>query len=114
MNATTSDIDYPFEISYSTVKEMKNITVSHFTQSPFNLKFTTIQLIDNFHVYNSSNDITLDKSVINLVKNSSFIKVGTSNIRRGGAVYLTNSNATFEDTTFDSNKAIKGGAIYFD
>lgn len=53
-------------------------------------------------------------SQISMMLNSTFTKNGGESKERGGAFSMMDSTMIITDSTFDSNTAMKGGAIAFE
>ena len=113
LNNLNSSSTYLIYLSQSSVASMINITVSNTVNSPLYVYSSNINLIDHFSARYWMQNIFIELSDIESISNSEFVYLGGSNLHKGGAVYIQDSNATISNSKFVNNTAISGGAIYF-
>ena len=92
---------------------MVNITVSNTVNSPLYVYSSNVSLIDDFSARYWMQSIYIELSDIQSISDSEFVYLGGSNLYKGGAFYIQDSNATISNSNFVNNTAISGGAIYF-
>jgi hypothetical protein len=68
----------------------------------------------SMHAINCSYGLRIEDSNVKSIHSSSFIGCGSTNNHHGGAITVKNSNIMITNSTFNSNRAIRGAGIFFD
>ena len=113
LNNLNSSSTYLIYLEKSSVASMVNITVSNTASSPLYVYSSNVNLIDRFSARYWMQSIFIGLSDIQSISNSEFMYLGGSNLHKGGAVYIQDSNTTISNSKFANNTAVSGGAIYF-
>ena len=113
LNNLNSSSTYLIYLEKSSVVSMVNITVSNTVSSPLYIGLSNVSQIDSFSISYWMQNAYIYQSNIQNLSNSDFLYTGGSNLYKGGAIYIQDSNTTIINSKFLNNKAISGGAIYF-
>mmetsp|Transcript_3353 Transcript_3353/g.4134 ORF Transcript_3353/g.4134 Transcript_3353/m.4134 type:complete len:81 (-) Transcript_3353:48-290(-) len=71
-----------------------------------------VGIVNALAIYNCTQGVRIENSAISSLTNSSFSKLGSSVLLRGGAIYSISSNVSISQSSFESNSAVNGGAIH--
>ena len=113
VNWTASNgIFFDFETS-------SNLSLSGFAGSQADIWFvkilnSNVTQIDSFAINRVLQPLVVKSSVINMISNSNFTNSGSSALKAGGAISMSDSKISVTNSRFLNNKAISGGAISFE
>ena len=113
VNWTASNgIFFDFETS-------SNLSLSGFAGSQVDIWFvkilnSNITQIDSFAINRVLQPLVVKSSIINMISNSNFTNSGSSALKAGGAISMSDSKISVTNSRFLNNKAISGGAISFE
>ena len=93
---------------------IKNLTISNINTGILDIHTSSISLVDSVSVHNTLSGFLFHYSLISSIKNLEISNVGSESILKGGAIYCEAWNMTIQNSTFKSNRAVYGSAIYFD
>ena len=113
IESSHSSIEWLWDISASTGSLISNFTIKNTINSPLCIAYSSIIMINGLSGVWCSNHFHFDSTVIKEMINSTFISVGETSLKNGGAIYLSNSNITISNSKFTGNIATDGGAIYY-
>ena len=74
---------------------------------------SNVTSLSDIQIHNCLQPIYLQNSKVEALQNSNFTNNGNSLQRFGGSVYVKDSDATIQNSTFINNTGIDGGAIHF-
>lgn len=108
----TGGLDNLIIIQFSKLTLFSNLLMKNMNYGGMYINYAVISEINNINLANLEHGIEILHSDITLFKNSTFKNLGSASFKYGGGIYTSDSNIVFENNTFDSNIAVKGGAIY--
>jgi predicted outer membrane repeat protein len=101
------------------IRKSQNLTLNDLDFSSLNqtlviLRNSHVREIKNVTISLSVSPLIVENSRIEALSESTFAHNGNSNVLRGGALYLLNSDLNISNSSFENNTAESGGAVYFD
>ena len=111
-NTTISEGNF-IKIDKSRGVEIKDIVIENISKIIIHIEDSNVTEVTNINITSWLESFEIISSTVTNITDSSFISNGGSSISHGGAIYLRNSDVNIYNTTFQSNKALSGGAISF-
>lgn len=105
--------DYLWSIVDSYAWSIKNVSFHDSGQYSLYIDESVIQEINSLTIQDWDHGVYIDESTVTLLTNSNFERLGGTDFKHGGAIIIDNSNVTISNSSFSSNSAIEGGAIYY-
>ena len=96
------------------IDQVRNLTISNINAGAIEVHTSNINIIESLIIQNADSGLFIRYSNITSINNIQISNVGSSSIIKGGAIYWESWNLNIKNSTFSSNKATYGSAIYFD
>jgi len=105
--------------AYITVDDSKDVSIidtqiSELPKTFIWIRETNVTLMNNLEFRNNTQVFDIRESEVESISNSSFMGNGADTLLKGGAFNLFNSKVDISNSSFNSNKALRGGAISFE
>jgi len=111
---STSEEDSLILIDDSFGIEINDISISNYSKLVLEILDSQLSSMTNIVIESCYKAMSIVRTSIGSIEDSTFINNGEESIPSGGAIRLFNSKVEIINSTFRSNTAIKGGAISFE
>ena len=96
------------------IDQIRNLTISNINTGAIEVHTSNINIIEFLIIQNAVSGLFIHYSNMTSINNIQISNVGSSSLIKGGAIYWESWNLNIKNSTFSSNKATYGSAIYFD
>ena len=98
----------------SSIDLIMNTTIYDINVAVLHILKSNVTTINDLYIHDVVDGVNFQQSSIRMFENSRIYRSGSSNILRGGALLIENSNSIMQNISFKSNTAQSGGAVNID
>ncbi|CAI2379704.1 unnamed protein product [Moneuplotes crassus] len=111
---STPAVDSYVSIDNSNDITLRNFALNNIEKVILRIRNSNVITIEDISVSNSLHPLEILYSRVDIIRNSKFTQNGNQMKTKGGVLYLLDTQLSIESCIFESNTALKGGAIAFE